>query len=174
MLEVLRRAAPTNLHCQHAAAESTGLGAASFELVFIADALHWVRAHETGREVRRLLKSGGYVAIVQVELAPTPFGRNLLELLQRHNPKAIPRPADTAEIFALACPGVELTRHTYEDNEPLDAERLVQILATFSFAAPALGEAGFQRLAEDARALVHSAVAARLTRSFTLTYARSE
>ncbi|HZN92833.1 MAG TPA: class I SAM-dependent methyltransferase, partial [Myxococcales bacterium] len=78
----------------HAAAEATGLGAASFGLAIVADALHWLDPELAGAEIARLLAPGGALAIVEVELLPSPFSDALWPQIQAHNPKVRPRALD--------------------------------------------------------------------------------
>ena len=93
MLDVLAaQAAALGVVPVHAAAEETGLPAGCFDLVVLADALHWVDPERGGHEVARLLAPAGRLAVVVPTLGDTPFLRALGALLARANPKARPGP----------------------------------------------------------------------------------
>ena len=136
----------------HAAAEETGLAAGGFDLVVLADALHWVDPERGGREVARLLAPEGRLAVVVPALADTPFLRALAELLARANPKARPGPPPVTRLFAAA--GLTApVEERFVDEVPLDEDGLDAVLQSLSYAGPALGPAALARLLADARAV---------------------
>ncbi len=136
----------------HAAAEETGLAAGGFDLVVLADALHWVDPERGGREVARLLAPEGRLAVVVPALADTPFLRALAELLARANPKARPGPPPVTRLFAAA--GLTApVEERFVDEVPLDEDGLDAVLRSLSYAGPALGPAALARLLADARAV---------------------
>jgi SAM-dependent methyltransferase len=136
----------------HAAAEETGLPAGAFDLVLVADALHWVDPDRTGREVARLLAPRGALAVVVPALADTPFLRALRARLARANPKARPRPPPVALLCGVA--GLPPpTRERFHDELLLDDEALSAVVRSLSYAGPALGPAALERLQDDVRAL---------------------
>ncbi|HEX9400083.1 MAG TPA: class I SAM-dependent methyltransferase [Anaeromyxobacter sp.] len=139
----------------HAAAEETGLPGGAFDLVLVADALHWVDPERGGREILRLLAPGGALAVVVPSLADTPFLRALAVLLARANPKARPNPPPVARLFAAAGlpPPVE---ERFEDEVGLDEDRLDAVLRSLSYAGPALGPSALEALLADARALARA------------------
>jgi SAM-dependent methyltransferase len=147
----------------HAAAEDTGLEGGAFDLVVLADALHWVDTDRGGREVARLLAPGGALAVVVPALADTPFLSALGELLAAANPKARPRPPPVAQLCAVAgLPRPEA--ETFEDEVLLQEEELDAVLRSLSFAGPALGPSGLERLLAGARALAQAHGGARWRR----------
>lgn len=151
----------------HAAAEETGLPAASFDLVLLADALHWVEAERGGREIGRLLAPAGALAVVVPAFADTPFLRALGELVAVANPKARPRPPPVARLCAAAgLPPPEA--ETLEDEVLLDDEALDAVLRSLSYAGPALGPEALARLLAEARALARAHGGARWRRILTL------
>jgi SAM-dependent methyltransferase len=153
MLDLLAAdAAGLPLEPVHAAAEETGLPAGAFDLVVVADALHWIDPDPGGREVARLLAPGGALAVVVPALADTPFLSALRERLARANPKARPRPPPVAQLCAVA--GLPPpARERFEDEALLDDEALSAVVRSLSYAGPALGPGALDRLLADVRAL---------------------
>jgi SAM-dependent methyltransferase len=168
MLEALAaQAAGLPLTPVHAAAEETGLEGGAFDLVLLADALHWVDPDRGGREVARLLAPGGALVVVVPSFADTPFQRALGELLATSNPKARPRPPPVAQLCAVA--GLPPPRaETIEDEVLLDDGTLAAVIRSLSYAGPALGPAALEELLARARALARAHGGARWARRLTL------
>jgi len=69
-----------------AAAEATGLAPHSIDLIVAGQAFHWFDRELARREFERILKQGGWVAIVWNErLASTPFLADYEQLLLRYS-----------------------------------------------------------------------------------------
>ncbi|EDY81445.1 Methyltransferase domain family [Verrucomicrobiia bacterium DG1235] len=70
----------------NATAESTGLPDSSVDLVVAAQAFHWFDLDQTKTEFRRILKPGGYLALLWNERLTdtTPFLRDYENLLTAH------------------------------------------------------------------------------------------
>jgi SAM-dependent methyltransferase len=70
----------------NARAEATTLAADSVDLVTAAQAFHWFEAGAARAEFQRILKSGGYVALIwnERDTTRTPFLRVYESLLQRY------------------------------------------------------------------------------------------
>jgi ubiquinone/menaquinone biosynthesis C-methylase UbiE len=67
-------------------AEATGLPAASVDIVAAAQAFHWFDTSKTKREFARILKPGGWVALIWNERRiDSAFGRAYEELLHRYS-----------------------------------------------------------------------------------------
>ncbi|MDM7921724.1 MAG: class I SAM-dependent methyltransferase, partial [Pyrinomonadaceae bacterium] len=66
--------------------EATMLGEASIDIVIAAQAFHWFRPEETHREFKRILKTGGYVALIwnERQLDSTEFLREYEKLLLKY------------------------------------------------------------------------------------------
>lgn len=135
----------------HAAAESTGLPPASFDLALVADALHWLDPERAGAEIARLLSPAGTVAVVEVELRPSPFLDELWPRLRAANPKARPRALDLRgprrHLLALAAPSAEVRSETFDTEEALAPGAAAGLLASLSFAGAALSPAALESLA---------------------------
>ena len=156
MLEQLsRRAQQAGQHVEtlHACAEALPLPAASAELLIVADALHFLDAERAGEEFGRVLRPGGALALIQCQLAPTPFMRALQEIMQRAAPRR-PRAlaGQLAQVSALC--GVQLTEPVhYECHTPLDAAQLERVLRSISFIGPAMNPQRFAAFLAEVRAI---------------------
>jgi len=145
MLDALERRASAQglaLATVHAAAESTGLPAASFSLAVIADALHWLDPERSGAEISRILSPGGAVAVIDVELLPSPFLDALWPKLRAANPRARPRAMDLSgarrQLFALAAPGAAPAVEGFDCDDALSPDAAAAVVRSLSFVGPAL------------------------------------
>jgi SAM-dependent methyltransferase len=155
----------------HAAGEDTGLPEGAFDLVLVADALHWIDAARGGAEIARLLAPGGGLAVVVPALADTPFLRALGALVVSRNPKARPRPADPVPLFATARlppPAVERLL----DEARLEGDALDAVIRSLSYAGPALGPTALAALLAEARSIADAHGGAAWTRELALWHAR--
>jgi ubiquinone/menaquinone biosynthesis C-methylase UbiE len=193
MLDALAQraaAAGAPVRALHAAAESTGLDAASADLAVLADVLQWVDPDAAGRELARVVRPGGAVAVVEARLLDTPFLRELGALLSTANFKARPAAADARErslaageaapapaprlAQLLAGAGVRgAARETFRHEERLAPERLEAVLRSLSYVGPALGPAARDATLARARALAETHGGAVWAREVTLTWGRS-
>lgn len=146
MLDKLRaraREQRLTIESLHAAAEAVPVEPESFDLVVIADALHFLDSELTGIEVERILDVGGVLAVVTVELGDTPFMRGLVQLMEEAAPR---RPRDTSQALAQlsALSGVTLSApQTFSDETAVDHETLERILRSISFIGPAMNQERF-------------------------------
>ncbi|MBV9987935.1 MAG: class I SAM-dependent methyltransferase, partial [Chitinophagaceae bacterium] len=60
-----------NIHYSVQSAEKTGFADAAFDLITVAQAIHWFRFHEFYSEVKRTLKPGGLLAVIGYGLLRT-------------------------------------------------------------------------------------------------------
>ena len=141
MLDVLESRAHQSgqqVRAVHGTAEVVPLESASFDLVLIADALHFMDAELTGREVARLLRPGGQLAVVTSTLAQTPFMRSLMELLTSAAPRRVRATEQTSrQLFSVGLCTALKTR-SFQDATPISPDRLDRILDTISFVGPAM------------------------------------
>lgn len=168
MLECLRARATAEglaLPAIHAAAESLPFEEASFDLVVIADALHFLDAELVGRQVRRVLAPRGVLAIVVCEPTETPFMRKVWELVHKTSDRRA-RDVEQALRRLAAMANVRLTdTKRYQDETPVDPEALLRILSSVSFVGPAFGPARMAALREQLQEVEHVPAWAR---TFTL------
>jgi ubiquinone/menaquinone biosynthesis C-methylase UbiE len=136
-----------------ASAERLPLPDASSDLVLIADALHFLDAALTGQEAGRVLKASGAVAIIQVELADTPFMNELIAIMEESAPRRPRAVANaTAHVFALAGLPQRALR-LFQDDVPVSHAQLEQILRSISFIGPAMNAQRFHAFRERVLAL---------------------
>lgn len=173
MLRVLaeRASAEERVIPVHAAGEATGLPAGAFDLVVLADALHWVDAARAGAEAARLLAPGGAAVVVEPRFAATPFMDALAALLAEANPKARPRPPPVALFLAHAAGGAA-AEERFDDEVALPPARLDAVLRSLSLVGPALGPAATGALLARARALAEAHGGAAWARTLRLHWAR--
>jgi SAM-dependent methyltransferase len=164
MLDQLRAAAAARgvgVRAVHAAAEVLPLEPACLDLVVVADALHFLDAELTARQIARVLAPAGALALVTCELTPTPFMRGLTRLMEEaapRRPRAITHA--TAQLSALA--GVPLTiERRFHDETPIDHPTLERILRSISFIGPAMNQARFDAFRARVWALPEAPVWAR-------------
>jgi SAM-dependent methyltransferase len=143
---------PGTLTPVHAAGEATGLPAGAFDLVVLADALHWMDAERAGREARRLLRPGGVAAVVVPRLAATPFLDALSARLAALNPRARPALPPVA-LFLSHARAAPLAVESFVHEARLSGDDLDAVLRSLSLVGPALGPAGVEALLAEARAL---------------------
>ena len=159
--------APGGLTPVHAAGEATGLPAGAFDLVVLADALHWMDAEKAGREAARLLRPGGVAAVVVPRLAATPFLDALAARLAAANPKARSAPPPVA-LFLSHAGAAPLPPEPFLHEVLLAPDDLDAVLRSLSLVGPALGPAGVDGLLAEARALAAAHGGARWRREITL------
>lgn len=165
MLEQLRSHARVHgvvIEAMHAAAEAVPVEAGTFDLVVIADALHFLDAELTGIEVARILDERGALAIVTSELGETPFMRALIQLMEEAAPR---RPRETqpsiAQLAALA--DVALSAPvTFRDDTPVDAEQLRRIVRSISYIGPAMNAERFAAFWQRVAQIPHPPVWSRV------------
>lgn len=167
MLCELRAAADAqglSLRTELATAEALPVSSLSVDLVLIADALHFLDAALTGREISRVLAPGGALAIVQCELAATPFMNALLAIMEESAPRR-PRSVTKATTQVAALAGVELSAASFIDHVAVDQATLERILRSISFIGPAMNAQRFGVFRERVLALSAEPVWSRV---FTL------
>jgi ubiquinone/menaquinone biosynthesis C-methylase UbiE len=142
------------LEAVHAQAEAIPAADRSVDLVVIADALHFLDAELAGREIARLLRPGGALALVTVALADdSELMRGVIDAMERAAPR---RPRDVtrsiAQLAALA--GVRLgEEQRFDDATTLDHEGLIAVLRSISYIGPAMNEARAAAFRDRLRAL---------------------
>jgi SAM-dependent methyltransferase len=122
-------------------AEATGLGPRSIGLITAAQAFHWFDPARARAEFVRILRPGGFVALIWNQRADTPFNREYEDMLERFAPDyAEVRERDrAAEPLLRAFFAPSSPRFARFDNEQrFDLEGLRGRLASSSY-APRVG-----------------------------------
>lgn len=174
MLEQAQKQARENgvsLRLVHAAGEETGLGAGAFDLALLADSLQWLDPELGPREVGRLLRPQGILAVVEVAWAPTPFMDGLSRLFATANPKACWTRVGVDRFVRAAVGTRQTTLERFEQRMDLGPDALGRVLGTFSYGRPALGEHGFAKLVREAIALAFACKGAVWATEIHLTWA---
>jgi ubiquinone/menaquinone biosynthesis C-methylase UbiE len=147
MLAELRRAVP-GVEALRGAAEAIPLADDSVDAITVGQAFHWFRHDEAVPELHRVLGPGGSVALIwNSRDQERPLQRELSELIRPLMPPARPpvghsvRGLEESELFG------PVERRTFPFLQQLDADRLVDRIASVSFvaAAPADARAELER-----------------------------
>jgi SAM-dependent methyltransferase len=150
----------------HAAAEEVPLPAACLDLAVVADAVHFLDAELTGRELERLLAPRAGLVVVTSAFADTPFMRAVQELMQSAAPR---RPREVsgpvAQLFGSAAVRIE-DEASFADETPVDDATLEAILRSISFIGPAMSPARATAFHARVRALPGPRVWARVLTVF--------
>lgn len=122
----------------HAKAEALPLPSSSFDLVVIADALHFFDVALAAAEIDRVLAPGGAVAVVSSSSDDTPFMRELDALVAATADRRVrSTAARTPQLFRVARTRLE-TEQAFFDRTELSRSELEGILGSISFVRPAL------------------------------------
>jgi ubiquinone/menaquinone biosynthesis C-methylase UbiE len=164
MLDVLEQQAQDRalaLRTEHAAAESLAFEASSFDLVVIADAIHFMDVERVSTQLRRVLAPRGVLAVVTCESTDTAFMRRVWELVHATSDRRS-RAVEQLILRLAVLSKVRMhEKHTLFDETPVDGATLERILCSISFIGPAFGEQRMQLFREGLRAIAHPPAWAR-------------
>lgn len=122
-------------------AEATTLPAASIDLATAAQAFHWFDVEATRRELARILRPGGRVALVwnDRDTTSTPFLRDFEALLLAQCPKyrELQGKADTPAKFDAVFGAGRWKRTTLANEQRLDRDGLLSRVMSASYAPKA-------------------------------------
>jgi ubiquinone/menaquinone biosynthesis C-methylase UbiE len=151
MLALLRGAAPS-AEALVGTAEKIPLAGASVDGVTVAQAFHWFANEEALREIHRVLRPGGALALVWNRRVLSAPGHALLEAVMARAVGDTPRHRDNDWSRVLdASPLFErMATHELPNDQELGAEGLVERAASTSFVA-AMGEAERRSLLDEVR-----------------------
>jgi ubiquinone/menaquinone biosynthesis C-methylase UbiE len=168
MLDRLRAAARDrglDLSAVHAAAEALPLPPRSVDMAIVSDALHFMDAELTARQLARVLAPGGALALIRCDFGDTPFMRDLLGVIEDAVPRR-PRALTQSIVHLSALSGAALTGvRSFHDETPVDHPTLERILRSISFIGPAMNPQRFAAFQARVFALTARPVWAR---TFTL------
>ena len=168
MLQRLRAVANERgvvVNALHASAEALPIADGTQDLAIVADALHFLDAERTGREIARVLTKTGAFALITCELADTPYMREVVSIMEDAVPRR-PRPLAQNVVQVSAMIGVELSpEQRFADETVVDHQTLERILRSISFIGPAMNPARFAAFRERVHAIPGQP---RWARAFTL------
>jgi len=139
-------------------AETTSLPPASVDFVVAGQAFHWFEPTATRAEFRRILKSGGCVALIWNERAGASAFDNAYEaILVEHGTdyKKIRETRGDQESIAAFFQGEEVRRATFTHEQWFDYEGLKGRLLSSSY-APASGHPSHEPMLNDLRRVFDS------------------
>ncbi len=137
----------------HASEEAMPLEPASLDIAIVADAVHFLDAELTARELSRVLAPQAALALMTSDFGDTPFMRGIVSIMESAAPR---RPRDMAQAIVqlFATSGARLERtERFSDDTPVDDETLEKILRSISFIGPAMTPERFTAFHDRIRAL---------------------
>jgi ubiquinone/menaquinone biosynthesis C-methylase UbiE len=145
----------------HAKAEALPWPSASFDLVVVADALHFIDVELAARELDRVLAPGAALAVVTSSLDATPFMSKVRTIIDEATPRR-PRLVKPLmrQLFRLTRVRPESER-VFRDAKPVSSAELDAILRSISFIGPAMNAERSLRFRERIMALSEEPVWAR-------------
>ena len=177
MREMLVEQVPT-VNVMAGEAERVPLEDRSVDAVFVGEAFHWFEGDSALREVARVLRPGGGLALrwnVALSTDP-PWPEELEQVIERHRVAAVSenrryssgawrRALERTDLLAPLCSA------SAEHVQQLDADRFVAQIASWSYIA-SLPDDSRRAVLELARALAPSSCAIALRTDFYWTWKR--
>jgi ubiquinone/menaquinone biosynthesis C-methylase UbiE len=158
MLESLRERArqqQVEVTSVHAAAEQLPFGDAAFDLILVADAVHFLDSRIAAQELNRVRADRGAMALVTWDFTPTPFMNAVVALMEQSAPRR-PREISSALTELLAVSGIRNPQITqFEDVTAVTPEQLEQILRSVSFIGPAMNADRFAAFRTHLQSIPH-------------------
>lgn len=144
-----------NFHSLNGTAENTGLPDDSVDLVIAAQAFHWFNHEKTRFEFKRILKNGGFAALIwnERQLNTTPFLREYEQFLLKFAndyTKVRHENIDEEKLFDFF--GRDFLRATFENGQILDFDGLKGRVLSSSY-MPAETDQGYLTMITELRAL---------------------
>lgn len=141
MLAELRRAVPA-AEALLGAAEAIPLTEHSVDAITVGQAFHWFRHDETVPELHRVLRAGGGVALIwNSRDQERPVQRHVSELMKQFIPRHRPPAGHSARALEASPLFGRVERRAFPFAQELDADGLVDRIASTSFVAAAPSEA---------------------------------
>lgn len=142
-------------HSVDGTAEATTLPDRSVDIVIAAQAFHWFRPEETRSEFKRILKPGGWVALIwnERQLNTTPFLVDYEQLLLKYATDYTQvRHENVNDAALLDFFGTRFERASFPNAQVLDFDGLRGRAASSSY-MPSEGDERFAEMEEDLRGL---------------------
>jgi SAM-dependent methyltransferase len=145
----------------HAKAEALPFEAGSFDMVVLADALHFIDSERASTSLASVLGARGVVAVLIAEFAATPFMTQLRRIMEDAAPRR-PRNVLQSVVELFAVSGLRLPEpRVFHDELPVTWEHLEQLLQSISFIGPAMNPARTAAFRSRVRAIPHEPCWAR-------------
>ena len=142
-------------HSIEGTAEHTTLPGRSVDIVVAAQAFHWFAPAETRAEFKRILKPGGYVALIwnERQIDSTPFHVDYEQFLLKYaNDYTKVRHDKVSDMELLEFFGQRFERAVFPNAQVLDVEGLKGRAASSSY-MPAPGDERFGEMSEELEGL---------------------
>lgn len=111
--------------------EEWPLEAESFDLVFSANAIHWVHPRERTRKTARALRPGGVLALFRsFPLRDSAIEREIDALMGYTAPRAEPSQLPKEPQFRKSAYFEDFVKHRYEGSHAFEAESYCRLLST--------------------------------------------
>jgi ubiquinone/menaquinone biosynthesis C-methylase UbiE len=139
----------------HGAAEQVPFDDASFDVILIADVVHFLDSKRAAIELNRVRAERGAVALLTWDFTPTPFMDAVVALMEQSAPRR-PREISSALTELLAVCGVrQATLTEFHDVTPVSPLQLEQLLRSISFIGPAMNSERSTAFRERLHAIPH-------------------
>lgn len=140
-----------------------------FDVVLLADALHFIDSERASREMARVLSANGHLAVLSWAPADTPFMTALRKIMEEAAPRR-PRNVQQSivELFAVAGMALPVPQR-FTQSLPVSFEQLDNLLRSISFIGPAMNADRFRAFQTHVRSIPHPPV---WSRTFTLYQAK--
>ena len=140
-----------NFRSVEGTAEKTNLPERSVDIVIAAQAFHWFDPAETRAEFKRILKPGGYIALMwnERQIDSTPFLVEYEQLLLKYaNDYTKVRHDKVSDLELLEFFGQRFERAVFPNAQVLDFEGIKGLAASASY-MPVPGEERFGEMTEE-------------------------
>lgn len=145
----------------HGAAEQVPFDDAAFDVILVADAVHFLDSRRAAPELNRVRAERGAVALLTWDFTSTPFMDAIVSLMEQSAPRR-PREISSALTELLAVSGVTNPQITsFHDVTPVASLQLEQILRSISFIGPAMNPERYAAFRERLHAIPHPPAWAR-------------
>lgn len=136
-----------------------------FDVVLLADALHFIDSERASREMARVLSATGHLAVLTWEPTDTPFMSALRQIMEEAAPRR-PRNVQQSIVELFAVAGMALpAAQRFTQSLSVTFEHLDELLRSISFIGPAMNAARFHAFQTRVRNIAHPPV---WSRTFTL------
>jgi ubiquinone/menaquinone biosynthesis C-methylase UbiE len=139
----------------HGTAEQVPFDDDVFDLILVADVVHFLDSKRAAIELNRVRAERGAVALITWEFTPTPFMNAVVDLMEQSAPRR-PREISSALTELLAVSGVSKPAITqFKEEFPVALAQLEQLLRSISFIGPAMNAERYAAFRERLHVIAH-------------------